>query len=628
LNWITPQAERTENDVMQWTRAARVFFGGAASAVLLLGITCTPCEAIAQGEKGTPPAVSENVLDQIKLLGEEKKSRTAAQRKMSSQLVHAVKLRRDDPRMRKLPGLKSNVRVEADDTTLVDIKATVTPELLETIALLGGTVVNSSAEYDAIRARLPLEMLEALAREDDVQHVQPAVKAFLRKADTSEGDIAHGANTARAKYSLTGKNIKTGNGIKVGVLSDSVDHLSYVQSLGDLPGVTVLQNAPGNSGEGTAMLEIVHDLAPAAALYFATAWNGKASFAGNIKALANAGCDVIIDDVGYLDESPFQDDILSQAVNTVTSQGVLYFSSAGNGGNLNKGTSGVWEGNYSALPVTIDGSFAEVHNFGGGDIANRIISDAGCYTLFWSDPLGRSNNDYDLYLLDPSGTTIVGESSGFQDGTQDPFEGFCVDEGEDLTNYNFMIQLYDGNSRYLHLSANGGLLEHRTAGQIVGHPAAVDAFAVAAVNAQNRTTPFTGGEKVERYTTDGPRRVFYYPNGTPITPGNVLSTGGTVRNKPDIAAADCVRVATPGFSTFCGTSAAAPHAAAIAALMLSGKPDMTVAEVRQAFIASSFDIEAAGWDRDSGHGLIMADRVLKLITGIMSPGIRLLLLGK
>lgn len=621
MNWIK-QAERTEKGDMQRTKVARVIFGGAASAVLLLGIICTPFEAIAQGEKGTPPAVSEKVLDQIKVLGEEKKSRTPAQRKMSSQLVHAVKLRRGDPQMRKLPGLKSNIQVEADDTTLVDIKATVTPELLETIALLGGAVVNSSAEYDAIRARLPLDVLEVIAQEKNVRHIQPAVKAFLRKSNTSEGDIAHGANTSRAKYFLTGK------GVKVGVLSDSVDHLSYVQSLGDLPGVTVLQNAPGNSGEGTAMLEIVHDLAPDAALYFATAWISKASFASNIKALANAGCDVILDDVGYLDESPFQDDILSQAVNTVTSQGVLYFSSAGNAGNWNNGTSGVWEGNYSGLPITIDGDFAEVHNFGGGDIANRIISDAGCYTLFWSDPLGRSNNDYDLYLLDPSGTTIVGESSGFQDGTQDPFEGFCVAEGEDVTNYNLMIQLFDGNSRYLHLSANRGLLEHRTAGQIAGHPAAVDAFAVAAVNARNRTTPFTGVEKVERYTTDGPRRVFYYSDGTPITPGNVLSTGGMVRNKPDIAAADCVRVATPGFSPFCGTSAAAPHAAAIAALMLSAKPDMTVAEVRQAFIASSFDIEAAGWDRDSGHGLIMADRVLNLITGIMSPGIRLLLLGK
>ena len=44
---------------------------------------------------------------------------------------------------------------------------------------------------------------------------------------------------------------------------------------GELPAVTVLQNAPGNSGEGTAMLEIVHDVAPNAQLYFATAWLGS-----------------------------------------------------------------------------------------------------------------------------------------------------------------------------------------------------------------------------------------------------------------------------------------------------------------------------------------------------------------
>ena len=612
---------------MQLKKMLKVFLAGMVAIALLLGMACISFEANAQGEKGTPPALNEKVLNQIKLLGEEKKARTPAQRKMSSQLVHAVKLRRGDPLMRSLPELRSNVRIAADDTTLVDIKAVVTSELLETIMLLGGTVINSYAEYDAIRARLPLDAMEALARENDVQYIQPAVKAFLRKADTSEGDIAHGANTARIKYGLTGKNIKTGQGIKVGVLSDSVDHLSYVQSLGDLPGVTVLENAPGNSGEGTAMLEIIHDLAPDAQLYFATAWNGMAGFAGNIKALANAGCDVIIDDVGYLDESPFQDDIISQAVNTVTSQGVLYFSSAGNGGNLNAGTSGVWEGNYRDMPITVGGKFVEVHNFGSGDFANRIVSDVGCYTLFWSDPLGRSNNDYDLYLLDPSGTTIVGESSGFQNGTQNPFEGFCLAPGDDVTNYSLMVSRYSGQNRFLHLSANRGRLEYGTAGQISGHPAAVDAFAVAAVNAGSRTTPFIGTETVEPYTADGPRRVFYYGNGTPINL-DFSSTGGALRLKPDIAAADCVRVATPGFTRFCGTSAAAPHAAAIAALMLSGRPDLTVAEARQAFIDSSFDIQTPGWDRDSGYGLIMADRVLQRITGVMNPGIRFLLLKR
>jgi len=584
--------------------------------------------AEAQGQKGTAPALSEKVLDQIRVLGEEKLSRTPAQRKMGSQLVHAVKIRRGDAMLRKLPALRPMVEIAEDDTTLVDIQADVTPQLLDRIRNLGGTVVNSYAEYNAIRVRLPLGAMETLAEGKDVQYIRPASRAFLRKADTSEGVVAHAVDSAVNKHQLTGKDIWSGKKVKVGVLSDSVDWLSTVQAQGDLPAVTVLQDAPGNSGEGTAMLEIIHDLAPDAQLYFATAWNGKAGFASNIRALANAGCRIIVDDVGYLDESPFQDDIISQAVNAVTAQGVLYFSSAGNAGNKNDGTSGVWEGNYNGQLITIGGQLAEVHNFGGGDWANRITADAGCYTLFWSDRLGGSSNDYDLYLLDPTSSQIVGESSSFQTGTQDPLEGFCA--LENITNYSLLISRWSGQNRFLHLSANRGRLEHNTAGQISGHPAAVDAFAVAAVNAKNRISPFTGSESVEWYTSDGPRRVFYHANGTPITPGNLLATGGTVRSKPDITAADCVRVATPGFTPFCGTSAAAPHAAGIAALMLSGKSTLTVAEVRQAFRDSALDIESAGWDRDSGYGLLMADRVLDEIGPFrgINPGIRLPLLRR
>lgn len=607
-----------EGKFMKSRKCLQALIVSVVSGIVLTGITLAAPEAEAQGLQGPPPALSGKVLNQIKLMREEKKSRTPAQRKMSSQLVHAVKLRRGNSPLSGLPGLRSNVQLAADDTTLVDITAVVTPALLEEIEVSGGTVINSFAEYDAIRAQLPLDFIETLAERDDVKSIFPAARAFLRKTNTSEGDAAHAANTARNKYNLTGKNIKTGAKIKVGVLSDSVDWLSSVQSSGDLPYVTVLKDLPGNTGEGTAMLEIVHDLAPDANLYFATAFESKAGFANNIKALANAGCQVIVDDVGYLDESPFQDDILSQAVNTVTSQGVLYFSSAGNSGNLNDNTSGVWEGNYNGQMVYAGDDqngvpqYIELHNFAGGDWSNQIVSDAGCYTLFWSDPLGASGNDYDLYLVDPDGV-IVAASEDLQEGTQDPLEGFCID-GVDVTGYSVAVSRFSGlNSRFLHVSANRGRFEYRTAGQIAGHPAAVNAFAVSAVSANGKTTPFAGTEKVETFTTDGPRRVFYYANGTPITPGNLTATGGAVRNKPDISAADGVMTATPGFDPFYGTSAAAPHAAAIAALMLSGKPDLTIAQVRQAFADSAFDIEGAGWDRDSGYGLIMADRVLDIL---------------
>ncbi|MHB8790394.1 MAG: S8 family peptidase [Desulfobulbaceae bacterium] len=590
------------------------------AAAIILG----PLPGLAQ-EKGTEPSLSLNptVRKQLTALSLEKAGRTPAQKKMSSQLVMSIKARRGELKGTGLETIRPQVNVAPDETVLVDIDATVTPDLLAEIEKLGGRIVSSSAEYNAIRAYLPLEFSETLAGEEDVRFIKPAVKAHLNKVNTTEGDLAHAAASARSTYKLTGK------GVKVGVLSDSVDYLSLVQSFGDLPAVTVLQDAPGNSGEGTAMLEIVHDLAPEAELYFATAWLGPDKFATNINKLADAGCKVIVDDVGYLDESPFQDGIIARAVNAVTAKGVLYFSSAGNGGNLNDATSGTWEGDYRPTETVVEG-YSSVHDYGGGDWSNRILGGTECVTLFWSDPLGGSANDYDLFLVDPGLTTIVGESSAYQDGSQDPFEGFCANPGEDITNHHLLVAKWAGQNRFLHLSTISGRLERATAGQITGHQTAQNAFAVSAVSATNRTTPFIGTEKVRTYTSDGPRRVFFHPNGAAITPGNFSSTGGTVRFKPDITAADGVKTLTPGFNPFYGTSAAAPHAAAIGALMLSGKPRLTIAEVRQAFQGTALDIEAPGWDRDSGYGIIRADLLLEEIGpfGGLNPGILELLLLK
>ena len=150
--------------------------------------------------------------------------------------------------------------------------------------------------------------------------------------------------------------------MKVGVLSDGVDSLAARQASGDLPPacpqagacVQVVSARAGDGDEGTAMLEIVHDLAPGAKLYFATAVDGDASFAANILALKNTyGCDIIVDDITYFDEGAFQDGVIAQAVNTVTAAGALFFSSAGNSGRLNAGTSGTWEGDFLNSGTTI-----------------------------------------------------------------------------------------------------------------------------------------------------------------------------------------------------------------------------------------------------------------------------------
>src|SRR5262249_22591771 len=110
------------------------------------------------------------------------------------------------------------------------------------------------------------------------------------------------------------------------------------------------------------------------------------------------------------------------------------------------------------------------------------------------------------------------------------------------------------------------------------------------------------------------RRMFYYPNGTPITPGNFSSTGGALWQKPEIAAADDVLTTVPGdLSVFKGTSAAAPQAAGIAALLKCYNTNLTAAQIRNLLTSTALDITPpTGVDRDSGYGIAMPTPALQI----------------
>ncbi|MEE9250802.1 MAG: S8 family serine peptidase, partial [Alphaproteobacteria bacterium] len=520
-----------------------------------------------------------------------------------------------------VPELRTSVQVDENETTLVDIKANVTQDLLRKIKEVGGTVVNSFPQHQAIRARIPIQRLESIAESPDARSIRSADEYQLHKVNTSEGDLAHGANVARATFGVDG------TGVRIGVISDSVEALSDLQDSDDVPSVTVLSGQGGiGTSEGTAMLEIVHDLAPGAELFFATANGGQAQFSQNILDLRAAGCDIIVDDVGYFAEPVFQDGIIAQAVADVVADGAQYYSSAGNSGNLNDATSGVWEGDFIATPAPLPlVGFGDAHDFGGGTNFNTITLDSPfVFTLQWSDPQGGSANDYDLFLLNSDLTQVFASSTNLQDGDDDPFEIIDSRGFNDTGNVLVIIGRPGAQARYLHLNANRGQLGQATDGQTSGHSAATGAFSVAAVNVADANGGAFGGggqNQVELFSSDGPRRIFHEADGTPITPANVSSTGGVVRQKPDIAAADAVATATPGFNPFFGTSAAAPHVAATGALLLELDPSLTPADVRAIYSATALDIEALGVDRDSGVGIIMADAALAAVQATLTANL-------
>ncbi len=572
---------------------------------------------------GEPSSLGPQALLQLEQIYQEKSTRTAAQKKLATPLVHALRELEGETVMRDLPRLQSPLQKDKSSRVEVDLEAAVTAALLDAIEQEGGSVVSSFPRYRAVRAYLPLAAIGRLAERSEVAHIRPAGQPVIwgsaeKKINTSQGDVAHRTAQARALFGVDG------SGVKVGVISDSVEALVALQLSGDLPAVTVLpgQGGSGNS-EGTAMLEIVHDLAPGAQLFFATALGGEAAFANNIVALRNQGCKVIVDDVSYFGEGVFQDDIIAQAVTTVAGTGVAYFSSAGNSGNLNSGRAGVWEGNFQPGGSFTFGSqtMGTVHNFGGGVFFNQITTAAPAsrpITLQWSDPLGGSGNDYDLCLVDSAASVVLGCSTDAQDGNDDPIEALF---GNQQAGTRIAVVNFNGTqpARFFHVNTHGGRLQSVTAGQTSGHSAAADAFSIAAVDvAKAGGGAFTGGaaNPVEPFTSDGPRQVFFNANGSAITPGNFLAGGGTVRQKPDLTAADGVATASGSlFNPFFGTSAAAPHAAAIAALMFDRNPAMSLATLRSTLQSNALDVMAAGVDRDSGFGIIDAVNAVQAAGG-------------
>lgn len=586
--------------------------------------------------------VSPEAMAQIASLLADKEQRTKTQQKIDSQLLYGARMA---DRREAAPGVPTQevslryqtgavtgaqlVRIDVRTNDLGNGNAAVA----QAIIALGGEVIEDVPQFNAIHAALPLAQVEALASLVEVRFISPAA---IRETDTgsvnSQGDKALGADIARAAFPMTLANVK------VCVISDSATAAGIASSVtsGNLAAgqVTVLPGQAGTgSDEGIAMLEIVNDIAPGAQLFFATSGNSEAAFAANILALRSTyNCDVMVDDIRFSGELPFQDAVIARAVNTVTAAGAIYFASAGNSGNKTDGTSGTWVGDFAnggAFTVSGFPSSYEVHSFQTSpSVQNYNVVNSGgslyALSLFWSDPENGSTNDYDLFRLSADGTTVLSSSTNVQNGTQNAAE---FTTAAATGNHRVLVVRKTGAAnRALYVSTGRGRLSINTNGFARGHSAAIDAIATAAVPASvasgaGPTGPFpnvyTASQTTELFSSDGPARKFFNPNGTAVTPGNFLigTGGGLTQQYPVMTASDGVSTSVPGFAPFFGTSAAAPHAAAVAALLKAYKPALTATQIRAALVATALDIEAPGTDSDTGAGIVRPVNALSFVSG-------------
>ena len=508
--------------------------------------------------------------------------------------------------------------------------------LMADLVVLG--ITDAVAFGRTVSGHLPISSLAGLAALTELRFAQPAAAIVNVGSVTSQGDQAMRSNVARSTYGVDG------SGVRVGVLSDSFNCLGGAVTdvaTGDLSPVTILQEEPGcgsGTDEGRAMLQIVHDIAPGASLAFATAFAGQASFASNIIALKNQGAKVIVDDVIYFAEPMFQDGIIARAVNTVVSEGVTYFSSAGNSARQSY-QNAFKAGDFfpSAAISSVVGAPAflggTAHNFDSGagkDHFQRITIPPGTtvrLSLQWdssyfsvSGAPGTQNN-LDLYVLDSSATMVVAGSTLNNLGG-DPIELFgTTNNGISALDVNLMIVNrsgpHPGLLKYVYFASGLAptVQEYDTqSSTIFGHANAAGAVAVGAA-AYFNTTQFGVSPPVLNF--------FSSRGGTPVifdAAGNRLAVADPRADKPEIVAPDGTDTTFfgsdtdgNGFPNFFGTSAAAPHAAAVAALLRQLRPSSGPAEVYALLENSAIDMGVAGFDNDSGFGLIQADVTLAII---------------
>lgn len=514
----------------------------------------------------------------------------------------------------------------------------------------GLSITDVDAARLVVSGHVPDERLDDLAGLSPlVQTVRevrnPRLAAQCPTGGVSEGDQQLRAALARATYGVSGA------GVTVGILSDSYDARGGAATdigAAELPGpanpcgysssVGVVSDAAGMSDEGRAMAQIVHDLAPEARILMASAVGGQSAMAQRIREMAAAGANVIVDDVAYPDEPLYQDGVIAAAIIDVTAAGVMFFSAVGNDTVWVNGTSvGSYETTAfrpTACPpsvIGVVGPSAVCHDFDPSttvaDPTYGITIGTGtpanyAYILGWNEPESGVVTDLDLCLLDASDAVVdcsADDSILFGRPTE-----FVT--GASTGSLRLVVARYGAvttTPRFKLISTGSALtgVEYPTGtgGEVVGptaygHGVSASTISIAAV-------PYTNSAVAEPFSSRGPATTCWQPvRGTTAAAPLPACRTTTV----DLAATDGGRTSffgqlVSGTWRFYGTSAAAPHAAAVAALLrqratcLSG-PQILGAMRSTAVAVGSADANAVG------SGLLDAYAAVRSVAGVCRAG--------
>ena len=522
--------------------------------------------------------------------------------------------------------------------------------------LTAAGVTGAQVSGNLVRGKLPVANIQRLSALTSARFVRPTLQPSTNSgAVNSQGDPAQKSDFARTRFNVSGA------GVTVGVMSDSYDKLGGASkgvAAGELPGagnnfgyttpVKVIKEGterPVFVDEGRAMAEIVHDVAPGAAIAFYAPIDVD-DHAKGIRDLAAAGATVIVDDLFYTNEPWFQPSPIAAAARDVALQhNAVVITSAGNFERKSL------EGNFKPLPakdVLVGGASIgkyELHDFGGGRVTVPIGFRRGfplVVAMQWDDKFASyspdkqgSSTDLDfLFFSDQQGVNAVGGALAANVG-EDPFEVVSFDTGSAP---GFGV-VYLGIARSLDNPKADGVKfkvvgpDGANPGVITSYPAEFFASATALGHANSqwitsscaanyRNTQASAGATVEVYSSVGGSALLRDQNGNRLPAPVLLS-------KPDVCSPSGANTSFffsgvdldgDGIPNFSGTSASAPHAAGVAALMSeAAQYNLPALAVNYIFRASAVDMDDPltpqfdrGVDFRTGAGFLDASRAVNI----------------
>ena len=436
---------------------------------------------------------------------------------------------------------------------------------------LGAEIIKSTNNVSKVKA--PINMLTTI-----VENVKGI--SFIKTPDRLiPVDVqSEGVNlTSASSYHSAGY---TGAGVNVAVIDVGFDNLSSAISNGDLPNSIVKVDCTGancvlsaNIGgqeHGTAVAEIVYDMAPGANLYLIKVedtldlWAAKEySKSNGIKIINHS---LVVANSNFYDGECWFPNAVCSADDAYANE-ILWVNAAGNEAKQH----------YEATFTDPDSD--GWHNVSGSDEKINITADAGDTInvyLTW-DAWPTTNQDYDLYLLNSS-LNQVAVSDTLQTGTQEPTEEISYSVP---SNGQYYLAIYkysaSSNHRLEVYSLYHNLSPAVASSSLLGPADADGAMAVGAIDYLDWAT--------------GPQE--YYSSRGPTNDGRI---------KPDICGPDYVSSYTYAPFLFTGTSAATPHVAGAAALILDENPGYSVSQLWNALTSSAIDMGSCGKDNIYGYG--------------------------